>query len=160
MGVFPVIAAGNDFVAASTTIPEAMNVGAIDKSWKEANFSNFGQAVDILAPGVEIMSAKSDTVSGSRTLSGTSQAAPHVAGLAAYLLAKEGPQDPVALKKRILDLATRNEAGIKNEARGLRRRAGLNAVQLTAQSSPNLVANNGFPMEEENPAPGQDGYTE
>ena len=42
------------------------------------------------------------------TISGTSMAAPHVSGVAAMLLAKQGPTTPAAMKKQILETASDN----------------------------------------------------
>jgi len=63
-----------------------MTVGATTSSDHESSFSNYGSCVDILAPGSSITSAlhTSDTASGLK--SGTSMAAPHVAGVAALYL--------------------------------------------------------------------------
>lgn len=110
-GVFMAVAAGNDGVDASNTSPAseptAFTVGASDISDNFASFSNYGSSVDIIAPGVNILSTWNN--GGTNTISGTSMATPHVAGLAAYILALEGKMTPAALASRLQTLALKNK---------------------------------------------------
>ncbi|KAF2036517.1 oryzin precursor [Setomelanomma holmii] len=87
-GVFVAVSAGNagtyaeDFSPASE--PSVCTVGAVHSNDTIAWWSNFGELVDILAPGVEVTSTFLNGTTA--TYNGTSMAAPHVAGIGAYLL--------------------------------------------------------------------------
>nr|ACV71845.1 subtilisin-like protease Pr1A [Metarhizium acridum] len=109
-GVFLAVAAGNDNRDAQNTSPasepSACTVGATDSNDNRSSFSNFGRVVDIFAPGTGVLST---WIGGStNTISGTSMATPHIAGLAAYLSAIQGKTSPAALCKLIQDTATKN----------------------------------------------------
>jgi subtilisin family serine protease len=109
-GVFMAVAAGNDGANAANSSPASeptvFTVMASDNTDKLASFSNFGAICDIIAPGVAILSTWLN--GGTNTISGTSMATPHVAGLAAYILALEGKKSPAALSARIQALAIKN----------------------------------------------------
>ena len=87
-GVVYALAAGNNSADACkyspASTPAALTVGATTSSDVQASYSNYGTCVDLLAPGSSITSA--NYTGGSSTKSGTSMAAPHVAGAAALLL--------------------------------------------------------------------------
>ncbi|KAK3313212.1 peptidase S8/S53 domain-containing protein [Apodospora peruviana] len=130
-GLTVVVAAGNDNGKASgyspASAPSAITVGAIDGLDYRAGVSNYGSLVDIFAPGVSVLSSYIGTNSAVTYLSGTSMACPHVAGLAAYFIAKEGLSGSTAVTKRILGASI---TGIVNDAMGSPSRVAYNAGGL------------------------------
>ncbi|KAK5659830.1 hypothetical protein OQA88_13293 [Cercophora sp. LCS_1] len=109
-GVFLAVAAGNDNANAANYSPAseatACTVGATASNDAKSSFSNYGAVVDIFAPGTSILSTWIGSTSSTNTISGTSMASPHIAGLGAYLLGLEGPRTPAALCARIQALST------------------------------------------------------
>ncbi|KAL2169525.1 hypothetical protein VTG60DRAFT_5918 [Thermothelomyces hinnuleus] len=100
-GVFLAVAAGNENQNAANSSPaseaSACTVGATDRNDAKASYSNYGSVVDIQAPGSNILSTWIGSTSATNTISGTSMASPHIAGLGAYLLALEGSKTPAEL---------------------------------------------------------------
>jgi subtilisin family serine protease len=102
-GVFYAIAAGNSGANACNYSPARagagtnngiMTVAATDSSDREASWSNYGDCVDIWAPGVNVLSTRKG--GGTTTMSGTSMASPHVAGTAALYLSSHTTAAPEA----------------------------------------------------------------
>lgn len=86
-GVLVVVSAGNSSMDASAQVPAACEdviaVGATNSSGARASFSNFGDKVDVMAPGEGILSTRYG--GSTTTLSGTSMSSPHIAGLLALV---------------------------------------------------------------------------
>ncbi|KAK0652676.1 peptidase S8/S53 domain-containing protein [Cercophora newfieldiana] len=100
-GVFLAVAAGNDNADAANYSPasetSACTVGSSTNADAKSSFSNYGSVVDIFAPGTSILSTWIGSNSATNTISGTSMASPHIAGLGAYLLAFTGKKTPAQL---------------------------------------------------------------
>ncbi|KAJ6438959.1 Cuticle-degrading protease [Purpureocillium lavendulum] len=109
-GLFLGVAAGNDNSDAGNyspaSEPSACTVGGTAVDDTRYADSNWGQVVDILAPGAKVTSLRPG--GGEATMSGTSMATPHVVGLAAYLSTLEGLTGTQALCDRIRELAIRD----------------------------------------------------
>ncbi|RGB43520.1 cerevisin precursor [Rhizophagus diaphanus] len=116
------VAAGNDNRDACDYSPaaaeNAITVGASTIEDERAWFSNYGKCVDVFGPGKDIRSAWIGSPRATNTISGTSMASPHVAGLIAYLLSLEPDSSsefystlltPKELKNKILNLATKDK---------------------------------------------------
>ncbi|KAK2882751.1 Secreted subtilisin-like serine protease sub4 [Arthroderma sp. PD_2] len=110
-GIFVAVAAGNDNRDARNyspaSAPAICTVASSTINDSKSSFSNWGPVVDIYAPGSDIIAARPG--GGSTTMSGTSMASPHVAGMGAYLIA-QGVR-PAQVCDRLKQLAT---AAIRN----------------------------------------------
>ena len=109
-GVTYAIAAGNSSADASgfspARVPEAITVAASDINDAQAEFSNFGELVDIYGPGVDITSAWNTDDQATDTISGTSMATPHVAGAAALFLSANPDAAPADVLAGLTAAAT------------------------------------------------------
>ena len=119
LGLHFAVAAGNDNADACNYSPaaakNAVTVGASTLADERAYFSNFGKCSDIFAPGLNILSTWNTGPYAVNTISGTSMASPHIAGLLAYFLSLQPDKDsafavaditPKKLKENLISIAT------------------------------------------------------
>ena len=110
-----VCATGNDdadslVYPASYDLPNVISVGAVKDASTLANFSNYGDTVDVVAPGVEVYSAKNGNSYGN--ISGTSAAAPFVTGIAALIKSSKSELSAKEIVDTIISSANKDE-GVK-----------------------------------------------
>ena len=114
-GVTYSLAAGNSNTNASSSSParvtEAITVGATTNTDARASYSNYGSVVDIFAPGSSITSAWYTSNTATNTISGTSMAAPHVAGAAARYLQGNRAATPAQVASYLVGQATTGVVG-------------------------------------------------
>lgn len=129
-GVVFSVSGGNNSVSACSQSParepSAITVGATQKNDKKAGFSNFGTCLDIFAPGVNITAGWIGSPTATQTISGTSMAAPHVAGVVGLYL----EANPTATPAQVASALTTN--------------ATLNKVTTPGAGSPNRLLYMGF----------------
>lgn len=113
LGITVVVAAGNGAKDACTSSPgnepTAITVGATNRDDAVADYSNYGSCVKVFAPGSGISSAWNTTATATNTLSGTSMASPHVAGVVALALQARPSATPAEVAQFLLDNASTNK---------------------------------------------------
>jgi cerevisin len=136
-GIHFAVAAGNDnadacnYSPAAATLAVTVGASALDDS--RAYFSNWGKCTDVFAPGLSIQSTWIGSKYAVNTISGTSMASPHIAGLLAYYLSLQpsidsefySPLTPEKMKNNLLKVATKG------------------ALSDLPKDTPNLLAWNG-----------------
>lgn len=111
-GVTYAIAAGNSNANACNYSPArvgaALTVGATTSTDARASYSNWGTCLDLFAPGSSILSAWYTSNTATNTISGTSMATPHVAGVAALYLQGNPSASPATVASALLNNTTPN----------------------------------------------------
>ncbi|MBI0297728.1 S8 family peptidase [Streptomyces sp. PRKS01-29] len=104
------VAAGNESADASQSSParvkDAITVASSTDQDEQSDFSNYGDVVDIYAPGSDITSDWNTGDDATNTISGTSMATPHVVGAAAVYLSGHQDAKPADVSKALTDGAT------------------------------------------------------
>jgi hypothetical protein len=140
-GVTYSVAAGNSSANACNyspaRAPEALTIGATDRYDQEAYFSNYGTCVDFLGPGAGVTSSWHTSDGATNTISGTSMAAPHVAGAAALFLEGSPAASPLEVEQALEGNASGNTITLWSGAYG----------------TPNLLVYTGFIAGEPPPPP-------
>ncbi len=129
-GIVICIAAGNSNADAITSSParvaEAITVGATTSSDARAAYSNYGTVVDVFAPGTSILSAGKTSSSTYVTMSGTSMASPHVAGVAALYMETSKIYRPIDVQV------------------GIKANASINVLSSIPEGTSNLLLGSNF----------------
>jgi subtilisin family serine protease len=111
-GVPIAVAAGNSNTNACNSSParaaNAITVGSTTTTDARSSFSNFGTCLDLFAPGSGILSAYATSNTATATLSGTSMASPHVAGVAALYKQANPSASAATVRNAIVNGATTN----------------------------------------------------
>ena len=153
-GVTYAVAAGNESQNACNVSPSrvasAITVGSTTTSDARSSFSNFGTCVDIFAPGSSITSAWRTSDTATNTISGTSMATPHVAGVAALFLETNPTASPATVTAAIVNSSTPNK--VTNAGTGSPNRLLFSLLTSTPTPTPTptpvpgaeLLLNRGF----------------
>lgn len=97
--------------------PNALTVGATSNTDSEATFSNYGTCVDVLAPGVNVRSTYYTHDASTYTMSGTSMATPHVAGVAALYLSANLTATPAQVASTLAGTASSGKISLHRDSR-------------------------------------------
>jgi subtilisin family serine protease len=138
---------GNSGVVSPACGTKVISVGAVDENDVRASWSNYGEILDFVAPGVSILSTDSCHVPGRSCQyhyysykSGTSMAVPHVVGMSALILQANPFLTPLQVKEILIDTAIDLGDLGKDDYYGYGRIDGANIIDVEG----NLVPEFGF----------------
>lgn len=119
-GAVVAVAAGNSNGPSCRYSPasaeNAFTAMSSDRSDNRSSFSNYDECSNIFAPGSDITAAWIGSDSATRTISGTSMASPHVAGVSAKYWSKNPSLNPSQVRDRVVENGVKNV--IKNPGQG------------------------------------------
>lgn len=124
-GVSYSVAAGNGNIlglaqkacnSSPARVAEAMTISATDKADRKASWANYGSCVDLFAPGVGITSAWHSSDTATNTISGTSMAAPHAAGVAALYLESNPAASPTQVRDALFAASSKGKVASSSTA--------------------------------------------
>ena len=149
-GVTYAVAAGNENTNACNGSPSrvasALTVGSTTSTDARSSFSNYGSCLDLFAPGSSITSAWYTSTTATNTISGTSMASPHVAGVAALYLQGSPSASPATVNNAIVSTSTTGV--VSNPGTGSPNRLLYSLLTGGGTTPPptggNLIANPGF----------------
>lgn len=120
--------------------PDVISVGAVDEAGERASFSNYGENLDVMAPGIDIPAASNISDSTYASNSGTSYAAAHITGLASLILSKFSNWKPYQVELAMKMSATNQKDELEYGNGLVNAVVALNNIQNTDKLSANIVA--------------------
>ena len=155
-GALPICAAGNDgerSVSYPAAYDECLGVSAVDADEELADFSNYGEGIDLAAPGVEILSCWTGqhySYGPYKKMSGTSMACPVVSGIAALGLAAHPEWSATKLRSTLTESAV--DLGLSDLEQGAGR---VDAANLVGTSDGNSAPSAAFTTSPSSPDVGE-----
>ncbi len=147
-GITFVVAAGNDnsdaCFGSPNRVPAALTIASSTSSDARSSFSNYGSCIDLFAPGSSITSTWSN--GGTNTISGTSMAAPHVAGAVALYLQSNPSATPAQVETEIEGNAVANRISNVNGSPNLLLQTDSGTTPPPPPPPSDNVLSNGVPV--------------
>lgn len=142
LGIPVIVSAGNSekdaLLYSPASAEKAYTIGATFGNDQRATFSNMGNAVNLFAPGVNILSAYIGSISNYATLSGTSMSAPYVVGVAALFLELNPSANPQQVYDFLTTTSTKNKVILSGSLNNHLLYSGLNNIG-SGEIDPNRI---------------------